>query len=585
MHGSDVASQHREAATAPDSRLMGVPAQNARRVLGSALALIAEIAIFGMLARWTLIRSGLARPVDTNIFYRLYALYELPHFILLIAFAIGTAVLLVSRRASEVVAPERTVLRLGSRTWLVAAGIVLVGVAVTHLVMHDLLLSMDEFSADFQARAFARGKIAPVIDWPWRSLKDAIVPIFVHLDESTGRWTSEYLPVFALLKVPFLLTHLDAWLNPLLTAAGFVTLGVITRQLWPDERRRPLVALGLFATSSQILLTSGTGYSMPAHLFLNLVWLSLYVRGDLRSWIAALLVGALALGLHNPFPHALFVTPFLLRELRKKRWTRVGLAAAVYASAGTVWLVWIAHTHPATPGSASGLLHVFAWPNVGSVALHTMNVSLLLTWNAPVLGPLVLAAVASPRRMSPLHRDLALGVLLTLLFFVFFPLTQGHGWGYRYAHQVLGNLYLLAAEGVGTITAAMGARRARAWLVVGFAAAILFQVPLRLRDTEAFVRPFARANEYVRSRKATVVLVDGQGVWYGRDLIRNDPFLRHPIVARRQRLSQGFIDQMRRAFPAGVVEISDEELIRLGMTRMEGWVSLGELSQRRRSTR
>jgi hypothetical protein len=557
--------------------------QEARQVVRPAVLLIGLIACFGMLARWHLIESGLARPSGTNIFYRLYALYELPHLLLLLAFAIATGGLLARSRGSEADLSERTASLPRMWVWLVALAIVLAGVAVTHLVMHDLLFSMDEFSADFQARAFARGQIAPVVHWPWRSLQDAIVPIFVQLDASTGRWTSQYLPVFALMKVPFVVAHLDAWLNPLLTGASFVTLGVITRQVWPGERTRPLVALGLFATSSQILLTSGTGYSMPAHLFLNLVWLSLYLRGDSRSWTAALIVGALALGLHSPFPHALFVTPFLLRQLRERRWSRVASAGTVYGCAGLVWLIWLQRVHPPAPGAESVLLHVFALPNFAALALHTMNFSLLLTWHAPILGPLLFAAVAHPRRMRPLQSDLALGVLLTLLFFVFFPLTQGHGWGYRYAHQVLGNLCLIGAEGVGTMTSALGAKRTRAWLSVGFAAAILIQFPQRLRDTEQFVRPFARAQEYVQSRRATVVLIASEPIWYGRDLIRNDPFLTFPIVARRERLSQHFVDQMRSAIPGGVLELSSEELLRLGMTRSERWMSLGELSERRRA--
>ena len=555
----------------------------ALQALRPAILLIGLIACFGMLARWHLLVSGLARPFDTNIFYRLYALYELPHLVLLLAFAIATGGLVAWGRASAVDPPAVTASLPRRWTWLVALAILLAGVAITHLVMHDLLFSMDEFSADFQARAFARGEIAPVVHWPWRSLRDAIVPIFVQLDESTGRWTSQYLPVFALIKVPFLVAHLEAWLNPLLTAASFVTLGAITRQIWPGERTRPLVALALFATSSQILVTSGTGYSMPAHLFLNLVWLSLYLRGDQRSWIVALVVGALALGLHSPFPHALFVAPFLLRQFYERHWTRVASACMAYGCAGLVWLIWLQRVHPPAPGGESVLLHVFAMPNFGALALHVMNFSLLLTWHAPVLGPLLFAAVAYPRRMTPLQRDLAVGLFLTLLFFVFFPLTQGHGWGYRYAHQVLGNLCLLGAEGVGTMASVIGARRTRTWLLLGFATSLVIQLPLRLRDTEHFVRPFARAQEYVQSRQAAVVLIDGESIWYGRDLIRNDPFLRFPIVARRERLSQGFVDQMRAAIPQGVLELSAEDLVRLGMTRSERWISLGELSERRRA--
>ncbi|WP_332699641.1 hypothetical protein, partial [Halalkalibacter lacteus] len=89
-----------------------------------------------------------------------------------------------------------------------------------------------------------------------------------------------------------------------------VLLAAIARRLWPDEGLRPWMALAFLVTSSEVLMTSGTGYSMPAHLALNLLWLWLYQRGDARSWGLALAVGVLALGLHNPMPHALFVARF-----------------------------------------------------------------------------------------------------------------------------------------------------------------------------------------------------------------------------------------------------------------------------------
>jgi hypothetical protein len=194
-----------------------------------------------------------------------------------------------------------------------------------------------------------------------------------------------------------------------------------------------------------------------------------------------------------------------------------------------------------------------------------MNTALLLSWNCPVLGPLVLVAVLHPRRLDDVQVDLALGVLLTIIFFMFFPLTQGHGWGYRYAHQVLGNLCLLAAAGVSALYETLGQRRTRQWLAAGLVTSLIVQLPLRLRDTEQFVRPFARGVEYVRSRDATILLVRGDSIWYGADLIRNDPYLTYPVVVRMNRLAPQLIEQMKAAFPGRVRELSDGEMLRLGM--------------------
>jgi hypothetical protein len=553
-----------------DSSSRAASKLDARGAVRCALALNGLIAALGLLARWQTETSGMARPTRANIYFRLYALFELPFLILVLVFVGVTTALLFAARHNEG-ASTRSVLRslAPPRAWhiaLVATVVTLAGVAITHLVLHDALLSMDEFGADFQARIFARGELAPSVGWPWRSLEDAIVPIFVYLRPTSGRWAAEYLPVYSAIKSVFLLAHLEAWLNPLLSAGALVSLAAVARRLWPTEGLRPLVAVALLATSSQFLVTSGTGYSMPAHLFLNLLWLWLYLRGDARSWAAALVVGVLAMGLHNPFPHTLFVAPFMLRLLRQRRWGRLASAAVAYVAGAVLWLAWLRFVHPVASGSNSGLMGLFAFPDAGVIALHVMNLSLLASWNAPVLGLLVLAAVMRPRELDEVQRDLALGVLATLAFFMFFPSTQGHGWGYRYAHQVLGNLCLLAAAGLPTLSATIGERRSRHLVAAGLATALVVQVPLRLRDTEGFVRPFAKGFEYVRSRDATVLLVRGDSIWYGQDLIRNDPFLQYPVVVRQRRLAPQLIEQMKRMMPGRVIELSDAELLQLGMT-------------------
>src|SRR5206468_9105917 len=156
------------------------------------------------------------------------------------------------------------------------------------------------------------------------------------------------------------------------------------------------------------------------------------MRDDTRSWTAALVVGVIALGLHNPFPHALFVAPFLLRLVRQRRWARVGSAALAYGIGGVVFLSWLRFVYPLARGANGGLLSLFAVPNLFVTWLQFVNVSVLLTWHAPVFAILVFIALLRPWRPDPLLADLATGVLLTFVFFAFFPSTQGHGWGYRY---------------------------------------------------------------------------------------------------------------------------------------------------------
>src|SRR4029078_843357 len=104
----------------------------------------------------------------------------------------------------------------------------------------------------------------------------------------------------ALLKTPFVMTGLEVLLNPLLAALSVILIAAIARRLWPSEGLRPWMAVAFFVTSSEVLMTSGTGYSMPAHLALNLLWLWLYPRGDARSSGLAPAVGAVTRGAPQP---------------------------------------------------------------------------------------------------------------------------------------------------------------------------------------------------------------------------------------------------------------------------------------------
>jgi hypothetical protein len=62
--------------------------------------------------------------------------------------------------------------------------------------------------------------------------------------------------------------------------------------------------------------------------------------------------------------------------------------------------------------------------------------------------------------------------------------------------------------------------------------------------------------------------VHGDSLWYGDDLVRNDPYLARPIVLRRNSLTPAAIEQIERAFLGRVRELSDAELLGLGMTPM-----------------
>jgi hypothetical protein len=234
-----------------------------------------------------------------------------------------------------------------------------------------------------------------------------------------------------------------------------------------------------------------------------------------------------------------------------------------------MWIAWLRMANPFARPDGPGLFSMFAPPNALAFWLQAVNLSLLFTWHAPLFGALAVAGVVQIRRLGSVLTDVALGVLLTLGFYLFFPLTQGHGWGYRYAYQVLGSLALLAAAGTPSLVAATGARRAQALLVASFATALLVQVPLRFWQGERFIRPYAAAYRHIASRPARVVLVYEDSIWYGRDLIRNDPYLRgQPVVLAARMLSREGRARIEAAYPGQVVEVKDGELLGLGMTAL-----------------
>jgi hypothetical protein len=557
-----------------DSRGIPVVAETtvARRSVRLALALTAAVGVFGFVARHDMLVWGLVRPGPVNVYFRLYALHEPVPLLLLLGWTIVMAIAVRGRtRPAET---DSLIERLAppSTRAVAALAVVVFGVALAtwYRVHHATLLTMDEFTSDFQARIMAHGKLEATIPPEWQPYVDALSPVFTAYQGLEGIWVSQYLPGYALVKTPFLLLGLGAVLNPLLSGLSVVLLAAIARRLWPDEGLRPWLALGFFVTSSEVLMTAGTGYSMPAHLALNLLWLWLYLRGDARSWWWALAVGVLALGLHNPMPHALFVAPFLIRLVRERRWRRVIAAVIAYGIGSALWLAWLRMANPLARPDGPGLFTMFAWPNRIAFWLQTTNVSLLMTWHAPLFAVLALIGIARVRRLDPVLRDVALSVGLTLGFYLFFPLTQGHGWGYRYAYQVLGNLSLLAAAGAPSLVAATGPRRAQ-WLLAGsFVLAVLVQVPLRFVQGERFIRPYAAAYRHVLGRPGDVVFVHPDSVWYGRDLIRNDPFLEgQPVVLNARYLTPQMHDAIVAAHPGRAVDVSSSELLRLGMTR---WV-------------
>ena len=118
---------------------------------------------------------------------------------------------------------------------------------------------------------------------------------------------------------------------------------------------------------------------------------------------------------------------------------------------------------------------------------------MILSWQTPLLAVLLVWLAVTWRSLTETERCLGAGVLASVLFFLFFPKPQGHGWGYRYTYAALGNLALLGTTGVERLARTLGTALARRLLVASAAVTVLVQWPVRAWQIEHYVRPFANA--------------------------------------------------------------------------------------------
>lgn len=435
--------------------------------------------------------------------------------------------------------------------WIVAALAACVAYAGAHLIYRTFALSTDEFMADFDARIIASGHLLASVAPEWRDYVPALQPIFRLDVPQHAYWISSYLPVNAAFRAAFLLLGDPAMAAVLLAGIALVALFGVARRLWPGRPDAAVVAVLLLAVSSQFLITAMTPYAMTAHLALNLIWLWLFLRDTRTGHALAAIIGFAACGLHQVIFHPLFVAPFLLSVLLARRWKLAAFYAAAYAAIGLFWILYWSFLLPGTPETAtasSGLglayqlgrvadmvqLNIFA-----TISYMGLNIFRFIAWQAPLTIPLALVGFVAFRRQSTAVRDLALGIFLTLAVVAVLMPYQGHGWGYRYLHGLLGSLSLLAAQGWIWLSDRMPAERRNGVLIASLALSLLVIVPWYAWQTHRFVTPYALASASIARSDAQVVLVDPVDIWFGVDLVRNDPLLRRsPKV-----MALGYLDE------------------------------------------
>ena len=418
--------------------------------------------------------------------------------------------------------------------------------AGTYAIFGNYPLSYDEVMAVFDAHIFRAGHMIAPLPAEWRGYQRALSTSFLLPVPGEVAWVSSYLPVNAALRALIGSVATPTLTGPLLLVVAVLALNKIARRLWPNRPDAALVATLLLVTAPQVLVTAMTPYAMTAHLAFNLVWLWLFLRGGLLGHAGAAATGVLACGLHQVVFHPLFAAPFIALTLLELRWRVAAFYIAVYAAAGLGWILYwqvlLAVTgysagEAATVGAdwflrrVTALLEAF---DLNSFDLMTKNLLRFAAWQSPFLLPLAGLAWPALRRGDRLAWALAAGIGLTLLAVTVLLPFQGHGWGYRYLHGLIGSACLLAGYGWIAVTeriTAPQAAAARGAFALSCLAALLILLPVRASDVRSFIAPYEAASRAIGSADTDIVAVSAGGVPYGRDLVRNDPDLRNrPIV-------------------------------------------------------
>ncbi len=463
---------------------------------------------------------------------------------------------------------------LGS-AWRSASGtgaIMAVAAFVGHYVVlqgHDL--SRDEQMATFDAAVFAKAQLVAPLTGIWREHSEALNTMFMYPTTQTAAWISAYLPMNAVLRAFFSLLGDAAMTGPAMVLVGALAIWGCVRRLFPSCPEAATVALLLYAGSGQILFNGMTAYAMPAHLALNLCWLWFFLRRALWADFAALAIGFVAVGLHQPIVHPMFAAPILFLLLLERDWRRASLYFFGYLAIGAFWVWWpnamwlLVEADAAAPKSEgidylSRLVATVLDGDGMRVANMVSNVLRFFAWQHILLLPLVALGVGLVRK-DRLAGALLGGILLTgAVMFIILP-YQGHGFGYRYFHGLIGSFILLAVYGWVSIANAQPLWRGL--LVRTTAATLVVLLPLQAWMAHAFYAPFADASERIAATGADFVVVGEGDAPFVVDLVINPPALkRRPIRLIRGAVDAKLAKALCSARPAPLVAHAGPELVR-----------------------
>ncbi len=429
--------------TSPDGRSAGP------RILFLVSAMVTT-AILLWTHQWRTATTGMA---CQTIFFVLFAYNDFPGTVCALLILVGAFF------GSRYLPVRRVVQWAGDHPLVIAAIAALLCALGTLVIYHNHPLSMDEYAAYFQSRAFAAGHLhgrfpAPLLDW---LIPPGFQGHFLNVSRATGSVAEAYWPGFALLLAPFTWAGVPWLCNPVISALTLLVIHRLALELFNDREAAGFALL--LTIASPVIFANGISYySMPAHLLTNSVFALLLVRPTPLRAAAAGVVGSLALALHNPVPHLLFAAPWLVWVATRQGGMR--LFASLIAGyvplcvlLGLGWFLFSGHllreglvsaTAPiALVNRLQSMIVIFSLPDATIILARLIGIAKTWVWAVP--GLMILAAAGALRwRQDAVCRLLTASAVLTLFGYFFVPVDQGHGWGYRYFHSAWMALPLLA---------------------------------------------------------------------------------------------------------------------------------------------
>ncbi|MEO1045169.1 MAG: hypothetical protein AAFX04_07005 [Pseudomonadota bacterium] len=448
--------------------------------------------------------------------------------------------------------------------WLSCSALLLLGWVGHWLVLHGYHFSRDEQMAVMDARIFSNGDLIARLPDFWRETHDSLNVIFTVESLRGYAWLSSYRPVNALFQMLF-----GSWSSPFFSALGLWATWRIAIRLWPENREAHWVAVLLYAMSAQIFLLSMTSYAMAGHLGLNMLWLWLFLHDRWYSHVAAITVGLAATGLHQLVYHPLFAGPILALILWQRRWWLAAFYAGAYALIIMLWALWLKlplamvdeplaivtrDTDSFFLTRLSWALEELSWENI---AVQSANMVRFFTWQHALMLPLLLVGVrAALTSRKPLYWAF-IGVLITTIMVkLLLRPYQGHGWGYRYMHGLMGVAVLLATLGWVELRARNLLSQTQWRIATAFTALAI--IPWYLWQASSLSGVFADLSERLDRQNVDLLIIDDDAGPFAVDLVTNDPYLANrPLRLRGSTLEPDDIDRLCQRYTVSFMTVAE----------------------------